>query len=31
VLLSQEIERDVVEGIFHTGPACVVQFIARKT
>lgn len=30
VLLSREIERDVVEGIFHTGPACVVQFIARK-
>lgn len=30
VLLSREIERDVVEGIFHTGPACVLQFIARK-
>jgi len=30
VLLAQEIERDVVEGTFHTGPACVVQFIARK-
>lgn len=30
VLLSQEIERDVTEGIFHRGQACVVQFIARK-
>lgn len=30
VLLAREIERDVIEGIFHTGPACVVQFIARK-
>ncbi|ROL62584.1 SAM-dependent methyltransferase [Pseudomonas protegens] len=30
VLMSREIERDVIEGKFHTGPACVVQFIARK-
>ncbi len=30
VLLSQEIEREVIEGEFHTGLACVVQFIARK-
>lgn len=29
-LLSQEIEREVVEGTFHTGLASVVQFIARK-
>ena len=29
-ILSREIERDVVEGRFHTGPAWVVQFIARK-
>lgn len=29
-LLSQEIEREVVEGNFHTGLASVVQFIARK-
>lgn len=30
ILLSREIERDVTEGVFHTGMACVVQFIARK-
>jgi SAM-dependent methyltransferase len=30
LILSQEIERDVVEGKFHTGLASVVQFIARK-
>lgn len=29
-ILSQEIEREVVEGRFHTGVASVVQFIARK-
>jgi cyclopropane fatty-acyl-phospholipid synthase-like methyltransferase len=29
-ILSQEIEREVVEGEFHTGLASVVQFIARK-
>ena len=29
-LVAQEIEREVVEGKFHTGLACVVQFIARK-
>lgn len=29
-ILSQEIERKVVEGKFHTGLASVVQFIARK-
>lgn len=28
--LSQEIEREVVEGSFHTSMASVVQFIARK-
>jgi SAM-dependent methyltransferase len=30
VILAQEIEREVVEGKFHTGLAAVVQFIARK-
>lgn len=30
VVLLQEIERDVVEGTHHTGPASVVQFIGRK-
>lgn len=30
VLLSREIERDLVEGTFHNGLANVVQFIARK-
>ena len=30
VILSQEIEREVVEGAYHTGLASVVQFIARK-
>ena len=30
LILSQEIEREVVEGQFHTGMASVVQFIARK-
>jgi SAM-dependent methyltransferase len=29
-ILSQEIEREIVEGQFHTGLASVVQFIARK-
>ena len=29
-ILSREIEREVVEGKFHTGLASVVQFIARK-
>ncbi len=29
-LLCQEIEREVVEGKYHTGLASVVQFIARK-
>jgi SAM-dependent methyltransferase len=29
-IVSQEIEREVVEGEFHTGLASVVQFIARK-
>jgi len=29
-ILAQEIEREVIEGEFHTGLACVVQFIARK-
>jgi len=30
VLLCQEIEREVVEGEFHTGLASVVQFIGKK-
>ena len=30
LILSQEIEREVVEGKFHTGLASVVQFIARR-
>lgn len=29
-ILSQEIEREVIEGKYHTGIASVVQFIARK-
>ncbi|MDX1998007.1 MAG: class I SAM-dependent methyltransferase [Thermoanaerobaculia bacterium] len=29
-ILSREIEREVIEGRFHTGVASVVQFIARK-
>jgi hypothetical protein len=29
-ILSQEIDREVREGKFHTGLASVVQFIARK-
>lgn len=29
-ILSREIEREVVEGQFHTGLAAVVQFVARK-
>jgi hypothetical protein len=29
-ILSQEIEREIVEGQFHTGLASVVQFIVRK-
>jgi SAM-dependent methyltransferase len=28
-ILAREIEREVIEGKFHTGLACVVQFIAR--
>lgn len=31
VILCQEIEREIVEGEFHTGIASVVQFIARKS
>ena len=31
VILCQEIEREIVEGEFHTGLASVVQFIARKS
>lgn len=30
VILGQEVEREVVEGKFHTGLASVVQFIARR-
>ena len=30
LILSREIEREVIEGKFHTGLASVVQFIARK-
>ena len=30
ILLAQEIERDVIEGIYHTGHAAVVQVIAQK-
>jgi hypothetical protein len=30
VLVSREIERDVIEGEFHTGQASVVQFLAKK-
>ena len=30
-LLCQEVEREVVEGEYHTGLASVVQFIGRKT
>lgn len=30
VLLSREVERDVIEGRFHTGLASVVQFIGRR-
>lgn len=30
VILSHEIEREVQEGLFHTGLASVVQFIAKK-
>jgi len=29
-MLLRETEREVIEGKFHTGLACVVQFIARK-
>lgn len=29
-ILSEEIEREIIEGKFHTGLASVVQFIARK-
>lgn len=29
-ILSREIEREVIEGQFHTGLASVVQFIAKK-
>ncbi len=30
ILLLQEVEREVVEGSFHTGLASVVQFVGRK-
>jgi cyclopropane fatty-acyl-phospholipid synthase-like methyltransferase len=30
VILSRELDREVVEGAFHTGLASVVQFIAKK-
>jgi hypothetical protein len=30
IILSQEIEREVIEGKFHTGLASVVQFVGRK-
>lgn len=30
IILSREIEREVIEGQLHTGRAAVVQFIARK-
>jgi len=30
VILSQEIEREVIEGEYHTGLVSVVQFIAKK-
>jgi len=30
VILSQEIEREVIEGEYHTGLASVVQFIAKR-
>ncbi len=29
-ILAQEVEREIIEGKFHTGLASVVQFIARK-
>ena len=29
-IILREIEREVREGSYHTGPACVVQFIGRK-
>ncbi|MEO0797264.1 MAG: class I SAM-dependent methyltransferase [Verrucomicrobiota bacterium] len=30
IVLSQEIDREVLEGCYHTGLASVVQFVARK-
>ena len=30
LILSQEIEREVIEGDYHSGLASVVQFIAKK-
>ncbi|MFO1449735.1 MAG: class I SAM-dependent methyltransferase [Opitutaceae bacterium] len=30
ILIGREVERSVVEGRYHTGPASVVQWIARK-
>ena len=30
IVLSRELEREVIEGSFHTGLASVVQFIGRK-
>lgn len=30
ITLSRECEREVMEGLGHTGPGAVVQFIARK-
>ncbi|MBL4801017.1 MAG: methyltransferase domain-containing protein [Emcibacter sp.] len=31
ILHKTELEREVVEGIYHTGKACVTQFIYKKT
>ena len=30
IILGQELERDVVEGLYHTGLGAVVQVIGRK-
>lgn len=30
IVLSRELEREVIEGSFHTGLASVVQFIGKK-
>ena len=29
-LIAHELERDVVEGVGHTGPGAVVQILARR-